>query len=52
MHNFGVRNELKAHAQRELEKEAARMDAVIAIVAVAMLLGYAIGSWVFAGGAS
>ena len=45
MNSFGIRNELQAHAERELAKKAGRADALIAVVSLFVLAVYAVAAY-------
>ena len=45
MNNFGVRNELRAHIQSQLEKKAERMNAAIALVCLALIAVFAVAQY-------
>lgn len=43
--SFGIRNELKAHTQRELAKKASRNDAIVAVICVVVFAVYAVATY-------
>ena len=45
MNSFGIRNELRAHTERELAKKAARNDAIVAAICIALLAVYAVAQY-------
>src|SRR5512139_3229454 len=49
--NFGVRNELRAHTRRQMEKKAERMDAAIALVCLALVAAFAVAQYLDQAGA-
>lgn len=44
--NFGFQNELQAHVQQQLAKDAARADAIVAIVALLIVAIYGLASYI------
>lgn len=46
MNSFGIRNELKAHTERELAKKASRADAIVAAVILFVLAVYAVAAYI------
>lgn len=42
---FGFQNELQAHTQQQLAKDAARADAIVGIVALLIFAAYALASY-------
>lgn len=49
--NFGVRNELRAYTQLQLEKKAERMDAAIALVCMVLIAVFAVAQYLDQAGA-
>jgi len=44
--NFGSRNELQAHVQQQLAKDAARADAIVGIVAALIIAAYTVAAYI------
>ncbi|MEQ1663209.1 MAG: hypothetical protein ABL877_10995 [Thiobacillus sp.] len=51
MNSFGIRNELKAHTQRELAKKAARINTVVAVVFLLVVTAYGVATYIDQSGA-
>lgn len=43
--SFGFQNELQAHVQQQLAKDAARADAIVGGVCLVLCLGYAVARY-------
>lgn len=49
--NFGIRNELRAHTRRQMEKKAERMYAAIALVCLTLIAVFAVAQYLDQAGA-
>lgn len=45
MNSFGIRNELKAYAERERAEKAGRADAIVAFVVLLIVAAYALADY-------
>lgn len=43
---FGFQNELQAHVQQQLAKDAARADTIVVIVALLIVAAYGLASYI------
>jgi hypothetical protein len=46
VNSFGIRNELKAHAERERAEKAGRVDAIVAAVSLFVMAVYAFAAYI------